>query len=302
MKSIDCYLEGKCNNNKKILNEFGVLETILTVSAVRIAFLSLGYVQLYFSSLKAYNSSVSDKELENIISKLVNDDVEVKIVPIDEANAYNMGGKTLYILTGLYNQLTTNERVAILLHEYAHYKNKDSFILNIKSHISGSIMLSIGTILFSMISAPTAVLPVIYMVLLSMHSKYLHTYMNRRAEERADKLVIDHGYGKHFASAFKKLLKLNNIPVKKTKCISMACKIRETMKRIESTHPDDYKRIENALNTNASKVKNVMSKGFIPAFHNLSTIFGIDVKSIFKSKIGTKFYNILTKTISEIKK
>ena len=139
-----------------------------------------------------------------------------------KANAYftSFGSKKRIVLYDtLINDLTTNEILAVLIHEIGHYKHKHilkSFItsgidtllsyclfgvvltfINV-GNIMGNLMFSflLSYILFDVLSTP-----------LKMLSQFIENYVTRRHEYEADNFVKEYGYSTYLISSLKILSK-----------------------------------------------------------------------------------------------
>ena len=137
-----------------------------------------------------------------------------------KANAYFMGfgpKKRIVLYDTLQDQMTTDEIVAVLAHEFGHYKHRDTF----KNMIISIVTIAVNLFIFSLLvsnpdlpaalggTAPSFILAMIaFSLLLSPIDILLNpltSAISRRAEYRADAFAASHGHGEHLISGLKKL-------------------------------------------------------------------------------------------------
>lgn len=137
-----------------------------------------------------------------------------------KANAYFTGfgpKKRIVLYDTLQDQMTNDEIVAVLAHEFGHYKHHDTF----KNMFISIAMVAINLFVFSLLvsnpdlpaalggTAPSFILAMIaFSLLLSPIDILLNPASNaisRRAEYRADAFAAEHGHGETLISGLKKL-------------------------------------------------------------------------------------------------
>jgi len=137
-----------------------------------------------------------------------------------KANAYFTGfgpKKRIVLYDTLQDQMTNDEIVAVLAHEFGHYKHRDTF----KNMFISIAMVAVNLFVFSLLvsnpdlpaalggTAPSFILAMIaFSLLLSPIDILLNPASNaisRRAEYRADAYAAEHGHGETLISGLKKL-------------------------------------------------------------------------------------------------
>ncbi len=137
-----------------------------------------------------------------------------------KANAYFTGfgpKKRIVLYDTLQDRMTNEEIVAVLAHEFGHYKHRDTF----KSLLMSIVMVAVNLFIFSLLvnnpdlpaalggTAPSFILALVaFSLLLSPIDIVLSpigSAISRRAEYRADAFAASHGYGESLISGLKKL-------------------------------------------------------------------------------------------------
>jgi STE24 endopeptidase len=137
-----------------------------------------------------------------------------------KANAYFTGfgpKKRIVLYDTLQDQMTNDEIVAVLAHEFGHYKNRDTF----KNMIISIVTIAVNLFIFSLLvgnpdlpaalggTAPSFILALVaFSLLLSpidIVLSPLGSAISRRAEYRADAFAASHGHGEALISGLKKL-------------------------------------------------------------------------------------------------
>ena len=117
----------------------------------------------------------------------------------------------------LQDQMTTDEIVAVLAHEFGHYKHRDTF----RNMIISIVTIAVNLFIFSLLvgnpdlpaalggTAPSFILALVaFSLLLSPIDIVLSpigSAISRRAEYRADAFAAEHGHGETLISGLKKL-------------------------------------------------------------------------------------------------
>ena len=137
-----------------------------------------------------------------------------------KANAYFTGfgpKKRIVLYDTLQDQMNNNEIVAVLAHEFGHYKHRDTF----KNMFISIVMVAVNLFIFSLLvsnpdlpaalggTAPSFILALVaFSMLFSPIDLLLNPVGNaisRRAEYRADAFAAEHGHGETLISGLKKL-------------------------------------------------------------------------------------------------
>ena len=137
-----------------------------------------------------------------------------------KANAYFTGfgpKKRIVLYDTLQDQMTNDEIVAVLAHEFGHYKNHDTF----KNMIISIVTIAVNLFIFSLLvsnpglpaalggTAPSFILALVAFSLLfspiDLLLNPIGSAISRRAEYRADAFAASHGHGENLISGLKKL-------------------------------------------------------------------------------------------------
>ena len=137
-----------------------------------------------------------------------------------KANAYFTGfgpKKRIVLYDTLQDQMTNDEIVAVLAHEFGHYKHRDTF----RNMFITIAMVAVNLFIFSLLvsnpdlpaalggTAPSFILSMVaFSLLFSPIDLLLNPASNaisRRAEYRADAFAAEHGHGETLISGLKKL-------------------------------------------------------------------------------------------------
>ncbi|MBQ3730383.1 MAG: M48 family metallopeptidase, partial [Muribaculaceae bacterium] len=137
-----------------------------------------------------------------------------------KANAYFTGfgpKKRIVLYDTLQDRMTNEEIVAVLAHEFGHYKHRDTF----KNMVISIVTIAVNLFVFSLLvddpdlpaalggTAPSFILALVaFSLLLSPIDIVLSpigSAISRRAEYRADAFAASHGHGEALISGLKKL-------------------------------------------------------------------------------------------------
>ena len=137
-----------------------------------------------------------------------------------KANAYFTGfgpKKRIVLYDTLMDKMTTEEIVAVLAHEFGHYKHRDTF----RNMLISIATIAVNLFIFSLLvgnpdlpaalggTAPSFILALVaFSLLLSpidIALSPLGSAISRRAEYRADAFAAEHGHGEALISGLKKL-------------------------------------------------------------------------------------------------
>jgi Zn-dependent protease with chaperone function len=184
----------------------------------------------------------------------------VHIFPDPTPNAFAIGGRHIFITSGLSKILTTREIEAVLLHEVYH--NKDKHIYKKLAYKHSLIYL----ILFAAISASaaTGAFPLGLLVLFLLNNVSEIAYnriVGRRHEIKSDEFAIKLGYGKDLITSLKKLEKALHKQMKKTSC-GVWCKFERKVSDAIDEHPSTRKRVEVILRKSSELDKLMKTASF----------------------------------------
>ena len=267
-ESIDMAVDKTSND---FLTEFnkdtGIIVSInIARSFITTCFLFLG--SLWSTRAIMKNESAVDKAMTKKLRDVTGDEkIVVRFIDIDDVNAFNIGQNILYYLGGLKKMMNEDEIVAILLHEYGHYKGKHmqkQFVISgIAPWVLAATITSLITVQVGKEGKALAMHPCLMILDFMLNILYgstvgreVHLYLGRKWEYFADSYAVKYGYGSAMASALKKIDKY----MRKMICEGLRqeeCdRIFKDMASIDE-HPETKDRIEKVL----EKLKSMVSKG-----------------------------------------
>lgn len=228
---------------------------------------------LFFFTRISLSQMIRNRQFDKKYTKIIFDitkDQNIRVYSIDmpEPNAFSVFGKNVYYTTSLQNMLTEKELIAVLLHEFSHYKNKDAMKMYFMTTIPSAIFsIIVGTI--SKKDAVTFFTSILGRILISC---YLKRTKGRKYELRSDSDAAKYGYGKYLISSLKKLDEYLRKQICKNNMSKEECdKLIESMHTLDE-HPMLEERIKNILNS--SKIKLNLLLG------NIKGVFVHTVKSL----------------------
>jgi len=162
---------------------------------------------------KEYDENFSKK-----LSEITNEKVSVYEIDRNVVNAFTMGKKddyVFYYFTGLKNiiNLTDDEIISILLHEYGHCKENHGPVSERKLFINSMLSSIFSGVLTGTIAHATKSLALVFypfMFVVFMISSFTKGFTNRSlrwTEINADKYPAKFGYKKEYLSALTKMKK-----------------------------------------------------------------------------------------------
>ncbi len=202
----------------------------------------ISYLNPMAKILKRKSKKIEDFELENNIRDLANamgiGEVEMGILPwknLKIANALQMGTKKVYVFISdyLFENLTPQENLAVVAHEFAHVKLRHVFKIQILmfSDFLGIAYFYFLPSIFLGNNSTTLLLKVIGIWSLIIFLSLILTVIRRKFETQADLLAAKYIPPEYLISALNKLSDLNFIP-------------KEISKAWGLDHPSIYKRIK----------------------------------------------------------
>jgi len=225
--------------------------------AALITFISFVMKWLVFSlMLRSIDKKIEDTKMSKKLQKITGDpNVTVWKVKSSEVNAFNAGSSKMYYYTGLVKELklTEGELMAVMLHEYGHYRGKHILKKELAYYPSSFIL----TFIFGYMSKRGAIHGA-YLAILPLHilMKIYDVTFGRKHELESDRVMVEFGYKKEALSAFKKLYKYvrhevcrqMNIPENSQSCTDLITELHSL-----DEHPTFEKRLEEIKNTKAIK-------------------------------------------------
>ena len=235
------------------LKDNAFIASLIPALLTTIFFFAIMTSSSFIMRLIAKKKGKVNEKLTKKVRDITKDDrVEVLYVNDDDVvNAFSDGTTTLYIYSGMVKRLglTEGEVISILLHEYGHYQDKHTQ-KNI-SLIIGSLFLGayLGTLvgklnrvsggdLLEMTRSGTG-LGMIVAVLAKLP-------MGRKFERYADQMMVNFGYKKEAAEAFKKL----DFYMRREICKKVSIQSGECSKMIKDLHMmDEHPETRERINT-----------------------------------------------------
>jgi Zn-dependent protease with chaperone function len=246
-------------------------------------------MKMLFSNVKI------DKNLTTKLSKITGEQWVANYLKLDIPNAFCDDNRNVYITSAMIKKLklTENEQISILLHEIGHGHQKLVFALTDIGH-KASLYFTFRLVdeLWNNSKAMRFIFSNPYLSIMTVTFIYRlmaafgYYPISRSYEWNADDYAIKHGYGKPFASAFRKLIKWIDKENKKQGIGKQvdpdkATRFQKVMLRLEellSTHPNTFKRIKNAIEKSEKNQSNKSSF----STHVKSVIDGLGLKYVSK--------------------
>jgi len=242
------------------LTEQGVGRALITVAKVlgpSLISLFLGYLYFLYKSKK----DVYLEEKLKIILRDIGEDFGAKIITVREfgmkdPNAFCAVGRALFYTSGLKKLLTEKEIIAVLLHEYRHFKSLDAYT-NFASRFG--MMLLIAKIFPSTVRASLLIpwLALYFFVLILTTGVPYKLTLGRLAEYRADSFPAKYGYAEDLISALNKLTDYYKVNKPTSFLFAVLGKIDRIL---VDEHPALSRRVENILKTKELYEGNVPSR------------------------------------------
>lgn len=243
----------------KPLSESGIVTAIFFATVVVFIFRIARRILHLIQMIDFYNNNKPDpfrepvdkkrtKKLQEIVGR--DDEPVVHFLTGDTIlNAFSDGSKHIYYSVPLEKMCTEDELIAVLLHEYGHYKEKHN-IHRYKTYLFEELMFHSCMVGISLaVGIPIFRLVIFLMQLVLTDSQLDHYYrkdFSHKHEYMADSYATKYGYGKDLISLFKKLEALEKKEICKLLSVSQCeAKLEELNKDAE--HPTYQDRIKKIL-------------------------------------------------------
>lgn len=213
------------------------------------------FVSFLLMTASMRSMTTADKKLTTRLNKILNQPKQyiVHSVKDKDPNAFAIGGKHVFITTGLKKFLNPREIDAVLLHEVYHnkglhiykkmaYEYPLFYMAVAGAAVAGTVNPILGFLAFIMI-IKIAKIP--YSIM-----------MGRRHERKADEYAVQFGYGNELISALKKLERQYLKAMSTQECGKM-CQLINKIDEAIDEHPPTKKRIE-AILKKANKLAAVL--------------------------------------------
>jgi len=166
----------------------------------------------------------------------------VHVYTSEAPNAFSLGfGRHIFITNYLEKVLTTDEIIAVLLHEAYHSDKK---------HLPKNLAVKYPLFFLTFVTAfafPVMSLAFVAIVLVGYSSKLVYDLtVLRRQEISADSYAVKYGYGKELISALKKIENWIKLRLDLSKCGSI-CKAMRKVDSLLDEHPETAVRIKRVL-------------------------------------------------------
>ena len=247
--------------------------TLSATAAVGTAYL-VGAITTYLIAASQMKSRIKvDKKLTKRLNEILDSKGKwiIHIYPDPSPNAFAIGGRNVFITTGLLKVLTHREVEAVLLHEVYHNKDKHIYKKLAYTHSFAYLIIFIAM----SVSAATGAYPLgilTLFLLIKVADIAFNRVAGRRFEIKADEHAIKFGYGKELISSLKKLEKILAERMKKIKCGTW-CQFERKISEAIDEHPPAKKRVEIILRksqelgrlmktTSFGKIKDFVTKVF----------------------------------------
>jgi Zn-dependent protease with chaperone function len=243
LKDIDKLFAALKENHKDLAAKKELTEKIKEFSGVKQVVLTLKTEYTNASVIPIYNQIIST-DLINLLKDFESGENLKNLNVIEEPSKYI---KKVYIIIGidLINMFSPRELTSILLHElghvYTYTSNLPRLLLNVFQKLvgfAGEIFKTPILAILNLLSLPAYLIASLIIITLTRSL----TFLEHKAEYRADQFPIKYGYGDEFV---KVLHKLHNKQIEIKKHLTWYEKLWNFINSwfVPSTHPTSSKRI-----------------------------------------------------------
>jgi len=204
-------------------------------------------------------------KVDKLLSKKVNEILSsgnrwiVHVFPDQAPNAFAIGGRHVYITTGLIKLLTHKEVEAVLIHEIYH--NKDMHIWRNVAAESSFLYLCAFIAVSSMSAGVVLPLALIIFHIMRLSLRTIYTrFQGRHFEIKSDEYAVKKGYGTELISALKKVESWAKEHMSRQVC-GKICQLERKISNEIDEHPPTKKRIEIILRKQ-KELDQAMGSGF----------------------------------------
>jgi len=247
MEPQDYYLDHYMDQLKEDnLNEMDPVSTGAAYALVSGTAWTIAMIVSFLLATAHYRRSVKiDKPLSKRVNGILKSGSKwiVHIFPDVGPNAFAIGGRHVYITTGLLKILTDREVDAVLLHEVFH--NKDMHVWRNVAAESAFLYLcafiSVTALASGAVVWPLAII-MFHIMRLSFKTIFAR-YRGRYFEIKSDEFAVKHGYGTELISALKKIEAWAKEHMKGQPC-GKVCQLHNKISEEIDEHPPVKKRVE----------------------------------------------------------
>lgn len=243
--------------NKQVQKE----SVLIMAAGVSSMFLIMNLALLLFMSYTFKTKLKSDNNLTKKVNKILkpNKPWTVRVFPDENPNAFAIGGRSIYITSGLKKMLDEKESIAVLLHEAGHNENWDVWKRVLSQYPVHFICYTLVVGPLGWASIPLTLL--LFILSTNVGSILMNRWIGRAQEIRADDFAIKNGYGKELAGGLSKMEKWVKAQYKNIHC-GKACQIDRKIGEMLDEHPPLRKRIEDVLKK-ADELEKAAKGGFL---------------------------------------
>jgi len=246
--------------DKEPIEEIGALGTTVTVIITGKVMADIS--KILYGAAQLHQSFKMDEELTNSVNNILGsgDKWRVHTYPEPMPNAFAVGGRDVYITTGLKKLLNKREQEAVLLHEVYH--NKDLHIWKALAATSIFTYMVAYVAIQDIAPGTSYLLAGVLAFIMENSAEILYRrFIGRRHELKADDFALKNGYGKDLISAFEKIQELAK-RFKTSRPCNTFCQIERKISDAIDEHPSIQQRI-NILLKKTKELNAAMKHGFV---------------------------------------
>lgn len=259
--SLDYYMEQL--KEPEQLNEVDPITMGAAISLGAGTIYTVSMLIQFFIATAMYRKTVKvDQKLTQRLNGILDSGEKwiVHIFPDKAPNAFAIGGRHVYITTGLLKILNEREVDAVLLHEVYH--NKDMHVWKNLAAESSFLYLTIFinvSIWWGSAGAFPLALITFFIIRNSMRILYAR-FRGRHFEIKSDEFAVKQGYGPELVSALKKIEAWAKKAMAGQKC-NKFCQLERKISEEIDEHPPIKKRIETILRK-TKELDQAMASGY----------------------------------------
>lgn len=220
---------------------------ILATAAIGSGIILANFISFLLVTSNMKSSLKVDKQLTTKLNKILKPPKPhiVHVVSDKEPNAFAVGGRHVFITTGLKKFLSQRQTEAVLLHEVYH--NKDLHIYKKMAYDYPLFYMAVaGALALGTATAQPILGFLAFIMILKIAKIPYNITVGRRHERKADEYAVQFGYGQDLINALKKLEKQYMKAMATQECDKM-CQLINKIDEAIDEHPTTKKRIENVL-------------------------------------------------------
>lgn len=218
------------------------------------------FVSFLLAATSMRISNPVSRDLTGRITKILNDRKwVVHAVKDDNPNAFAIGGKHIFVTTGLRKFMTEREVDAIMIHEVYHNKRKHIYK---RMAYEYPLFYLIVTMSFAAMILVTPIIGFLaFLIMRKITQIAYNVSFGRKHEREADAYAAKLGYGPEMRSALEKLEKEYLKMLRSPKCDAI-CRIINKLDQVIDEHPPIRERIENLLEKEKELARVLKTRSF----------------------------------------